>query len=60
MDGEVYDDSAALAKLGERHHRSSDISGITFRLTLSEYAANFCQAPQRAGACQEVRAYILG
>lgn len=40
-----------LPNLGERHHRTSDASGITFRPTLNEYAANFCEAPQCAGAC---------
>ena len=42
MEGEVYDDSDALAKSGERHHRPSDTTGFTLRLTLSEYAANLC------------------
>ena len=51
MEGEVCDDSDALAKLGERHHRPSDTTGITFRLTSSEYAANFRQAPQHPDTC---------
>lgn len=54
------DDSDAPAKSGERDHRPSDVAGITFRLTLTEYAANFCQVPQRAGARKEVRAYTMG
>ena len=53
----VCDDSDAPAKLGERHHRSSGPAGIILRLTLDEYASEFCQAPQRAGARQEVRAH---
>lgn len=44
--GEVHDDSDALAKSGRA---ASPAHGTyrrgPFRLTLSEYAANFCQTP---------------